>query len=356
MIAQSQTHQPPETKKHPSHCPRLHCQIHLNMDFCPAQLSQPADIPRMFPKNNILPKAPKKITKQTHLKMLVSIHKIRTYGRNHPERNTRKQTHFQPKFPRFGSPLRSPTPRRCRPDNPSIMQNIFALKIFSKANLFPTPRVYSGDRNGAVPNIGGTAMNTKIITLLACGCLLTTTGSALAGDFHFDLGLSTGHHGTSVGVSINAGHHQTIIVRRPVIRTLVEHVWVPTTQTVYRDVPVLDARGQTIAYKREATVIHGGYYQEVHKKILVHPGGRHKVIKTWTTRCDCPAGATRTRLLRQRVTDEPFNGHSCYAKTSGHKTKLHRAIQTRTAQRVEKHRTIRNERKVRPVRLIRRSR
>jgi hypothetical protein len=218
-------------------------------------------------------------------------------------------------------------------------------------------------------------MKNKMLAILACGCLLTTTGTALAGGFNFDLGIftgnhetnvgvSTGHHGTSVGVSINAGRPRPVVVARPVTRTVIEHVWVPTTETVYRDVPVLDALGQVIAYKREASVVHGGYYEEVHKKMIFHPGGRRRIVKTWRTRCEHPGepGHGHGRHHRRHVADEPFNGHSTYAKPSRHEARHPRAIKARTAHRVEKYRTDRyerrerferHERKGRPIRMIR---
>ena len=101
-------------------------------------------------------------------------------------------------------------------------------------------------------------------------------GPAVAGDFSFSFGLhKSNHHGKQVALGIH--------INRPVIRpgqvihvpatyqTVSERIWVPTTETVYRDVPVLDTFGNTIAYHREATLVQSGYWKMVERQVLVRP-------------------------------------------------------------------------------------
>ena len=101
-------------------------------------------------------------------------------------------------------------------------------------------------------------------------------GPAAAGDFSFSFGLSKSHH---LGQQVALGFHinrpevrLTPVVHVPATyRTIRERLWVPTTETIYRDVPVLDSWGNTIAYRREAQLIQSGYWKTVHRQVLVRP-------------------------------------------------------------------------------------
>lgn len=62
----------------------------------------------------------------------------------------------------------------------------------------------------------------------------------------------------------------------PVYRTVSERVWVPTTTTTYRDVPVIDRYGNVVSYRREAHTVPSGYWSVVQRQVLVRAG-------YWTT-------------------------------------------------------------------------
>jgi len=136
-------------------------------------------------------------------------------------------------------------------------------------------------------------MTRKMMTMAAgLTGMLVMAMPATAGDFSLNLGVGWGgKHAGSVGLAIGNAlvrpvmpvqpfAVQPVAVQRvwvaPVYRTVVERVWVPTVETQYRDVPVIDAFGQVIAYKREAYTVTSGYWQEVAKQVLVQEG-------YWTT-------------------------------------------------------------------------
>lgn len=102
------------------------------------------------------------------------------------------------------------------------------------------------------------------------------TGPAAAGDFSFSFGLLTSNqHGNRVTLGIEVNRPE--LRPAPVIHipatyaTVSERIWVPTTETVYRDLPVLDGCGNTIAYRREAQVVQSGYWETVQRQVLVRP-------------------------------------------------------------------------------------
>jgi len=114
-------------------------------------------------------------------------------------------------------------------------------------------------------------------------------GPAVAGDFSFSFGLhKSNHHGQQVtfGIQINrpVARPAQVVLVPATYRIVNERIWVPTTQTVYYDVPVLDTCGNTIAYRREAKIIESGYWNTVQRQVLVRPahtavvtaGGYHK--------------------------------------------------------------------------------
>lgn len=145
--------------------------------------------------------------------------------------------------------------------------------------------------------------------------MLATAMPAAAGNFGLNLGLSTGRHGTRVGVGVGVSRHGTHVgvgvghgrhgthvgvgvgvghvrsaigvgtampmgrfapVQRvwvaPVYNTVIERVWVPTTETRFRDVPIVNAHGQVIEYRREAYTVATGHWQGVQRQVLVREG------------------------------------------------------------------------------------
>ena len=111
--------------------------------------------------------------------------------------------------------------------------------------------------------------------------MLATAAPTMAGDFSFLLNLAgNGRHGGNLALGISTARPQPVVVKRiwvaPVYKTVIERVWIPTTQTAYRDVPVTNIFGRVISYRREAYTIESGYWTEVHKRVLVRPG-------YWTT-------------------------------------------------------------------------
>ena len=108
-------------------------------------------------------------------------------------------------------------------------------------------------------------------------------GPAVAGNFSISFGLHKSHHHgkqVSLGIQINRPVARPAqVVRVPATYRIVsERLWVPTTQTVYRDVPVIDTFGHTIAYRREATLVQSGYWKTVQRQVLVRPA--HTVVVT----------------------------------------------------------------------------
>jgi hypothetical protein len=138
-------------------------------------------------------------------------------------------------------------------------------------------------------------------------------GPAAAGDFSFSFGLhKTNHHGRQVALGIQVNRPE--VRPAPVLhvpatyRTVSERIWVPTTETVYRDVPVLDTWGNTIAYRRETQVIQSGYWKTIQRQVLVRPA--HTVVLT-------PGGHRKHRVMavahsRPLSTTRTFARAACY--------------------------------------------
>lgn len=114
--------------------------------------------------------------------------------------------------------------------------------------------------------------------------MLALAAPASATDFGFQLSLS-GRDGGHIGVTVRKGDHhrrpRPVVVRPvveervwvpPVYRDVVERVWVPTVETRYRDVPVVDAAGEVIEYRREAYTVETGHYKTVTRRELVREG------------------------------------------------------------------------------------
>lgn len=146
-------------------------------------------------------------------------------------------------------------------------------------------------------------MTRHMINSMAMMAILA--GPAVAGDFSFSFGLvKAGHHGKQVALGIQINRpvaRPAQVVRVPATyRTVSERIWVPTTQTVYRDVPVIDTFGHTIAYRREATLVQSGYWKTVQRQVLVRPAhnavvtaGGNRKLHTMTVAHSRPLRTTR---------------------------------------------------------------
>jgi len=150
-----------------------------------------------------------------------------------------------------------------------------------------------------------TKMTRNAVALLG---MLATTMPAAAGGINFSLDINRhSRNGRSVSIGISAGEHRRAIPVKqiwvtPVYRTVTERVWVPTVQTAYRDVPVVDSFGQVISYRREPYTIESGYWNEVHRQVLVRAG-------YWTT-------APISRRHRPSALMGLVRGHSAFATTA----------------------------------------
>lgn len=128
-------------------------------------------------------------------------------------------------------------------------------------------------------------MTRTIKTLTVLAALAMAPATAWAGDFGFnlDIGGREGHVGVGVhvgdqvGVGVYVGRAQPVAVSRqgyipPEYAVVTERVWVPTTQTVIREVPVYDAYGQVVAYRQEPQIVQSGYWTTVQKQVLIRQG------------------------------------------------------------------------------------
>jgi len=126
-------------------------------------------------------------------------------------------------------------------------------------------------------------MNNKAMMLMGLAGMMAWAAPAKAGDFALTIGIQ-GPHGNQLGLTIGNGCVTPVLVTQPVVvpvervwvppvyRDVIERVWVPTTETQYRDVPVVDAWGRVIAYRREAYTVQTGYWQDVTRRELVREG------------------------------------------------------------------------------------
>lgn len=124
-------------------------------------------------------------------------------------------------------------------------------------------------------------MTRKAMTMVAglAGGLAMAMPAA-AGDFSLNLGVGVGRHGTQVGLGIQTGHTQPVAVApairiapaAPLYRVVTERVWIPVIEARYRDVPVVDALGRVIAYRREAYTVQSGYWKEIRRQVPVQAG------------------------------------------------------------------------------------
>ena len=127
----------------------------------------------------------------------------------------------------------------------------------------------------------------KAVAVMGLAGMMAAAAPARAGEFALTLDIE-GRHGNHLGLTIGNGYITPVItcpvvpvavaqpVERvwvaPVYRDVIERVWVPTTEIQYRDVPVVDAWGNVIAYRREAYTVASGYWQDVTRRELVREG------------------------------------------------------------------------------------
>jgi hypothetical protein len=105
------------------------------------------------------------------------------------------------------------------------------------------------------------------------GVVALVAAPAAADEFSFGLSFGQGRGGTAIGVGFGWGNRPVVaapIVARPVVvaPVVAQRVWVPTVQTTYRDVPVLDAWGRVISYRREAVQVQGGYWANAPQPVV----------------------------------------------------------------------------------------
>ena len=137
-------------------------------------------------------------------------------------------------------------------------------------------------------------------TTMAAGLasMLAAAMPAAAGDFSLSLGIGLGARG-GLGLTIGKGCTRPAVAVAPVAP--VQRVWVPTVETRYRDVPVIDACGQVVAYRREAYTVTGGYWKEVQRRVRVPAGYRITRPTSVPVRQGVTAGAIRLNRPRTVV-------------------------------------------------------
>lgn len=110
------------------------------------------------------------------------------------------------------------------------------------------------------------------------GVAVMVAAPAAADQFSFGLSIGQNRGSTAVGVGFSWNDRPVVVapvvtqpvvvapvVAQPVVVAPVvqQKVWVPTVETTYRDVPVLDAFGRLISYRREAVQVQSGYWANV---------------------------------------------------------------------------------------------
>lgn len=128
-------------------------------------------------------------------------------------------------------------------------------------------------------------------TLAIVAGLMLVPAAAQAGGFGFNLDIGGRkshvgvgvHVGDHVGVGVHVARPHLVAVTRqvyvpPEYAVVSERVWVPTTETVIRDVPVYDAMGRIVAYRQEPEVVHGGYWTTVQKQVLIRDGYYRRTV------------------------------------------------------------------------------
>jgi len=92
---------------------------------------------------------------------------------------------------------------------------------------------------------------------------LVWVAPAAADGFGVGLNFSQGRSGPQIGVALRWADEP--LVARPVAT---QSVWVPTVQQTYRDVPVTDAWGRVISYRRELVAVQSGQWVTVSQPVV----------------------------------------------------------------------------------------
>lgn len=166
-------------------------------------------------------------------------------------------------------------------------------------------------------------MTRKAMIVMGLAGMMAGAAPAKAGDFTLSIGVE-GHHGNYFGLTIGNGCITPVVVAQPVpppaeriwvppvYRDVIERVWVPTTEIRYRDVPVLDAWGRVIQYRRESYTVPSGYWQDVTRRELVREG-YWQVVNPWENqnryyafgdRNDCQRGGVSIGLMLEKRDDD----------------------------------------------------
>ncbi len=166
-------------------------------------------------------------------------------------------------------------------------------------------------------------MTKKAVMVMGLAGMMAGAAPAKAGDFALSIGVE-GHHGNYFGLTIGNGCITPVVVAQPVpppvqriwvppvYRDVIERVWVPTTEIRYRDVPVLDAWGRVIEYRRESYTVPSGYWQDVTRRELVREG-YWQVVNPWENhnkyyafgdRNDCQRGGVSIGLMLEKRDDD----------------------------------------------------
>jgi hypothetical protein len=159
----------------------------------------------------------------------------------------------------------------------------------------------------------------KAMMVMGLAGMMAGAAPAKAGDFALTIDLE-GRHGNHLGLTIGNGYVTPVVVAQPVAppvqriwvppvyRDVIERVWVPTTEIRYRDVPVLDAWGNVIEYRRESYTVPSGYWQDVTRRELVregywqvvNPWENHKKYYAFGDRDDCERGGVSIGLMLEK--------------------------------------------------------
>jgi len=103
--------------------------------------------------------------------------------------------------------------------------------------------------------------------LMAAGMVgLVWVAPAAADGFGIGFSFSQGRGGPQIGVGLRWSEEP--VIARPVAT---QTVWVPTVQQTYRDVPVYNAWGQVVSYRREPVTVQSGYWSTVTRPVVPAP-------------------------------------------------------------------------------------
>ncbi|HSW45842.1 MAG TPA: hypothetical protein VLM89_09750 [Phycisphaerae bacterium] len=141
------------------------------------------------------------------------------------------------------------------------------------------------------------------------GALTVVVAAAVpvaAGEFGFGLKYNEGRGGTSIGLGFSWSDRP--VMARPMVAqpVVAKPVWGPVVWQTYRDVPVFDACGRVVSYRREPVLVqtgrwvsapaplpcNGGSYGAVWGKGGGHRSsrGEYRLDNKWAPRYPAPAG------------------------------------------------------------------